>query len=790
MAAAAILPATAICMVIASTSVRAGNIQWIGEGSWSDAANWKLLPSGEPVVPGEADNVFIYTDGPNIDAPGAVADLLTVSGANSSLTVSSGGTLTTNSQTHLGRGTNTVGTATVSGVGAVWNAFAIYLGTDGGAGTLTVSAGGKVNGRLGLDQSGSTLIITGDNSEVNSDQFRLLGGKTVVSEGGLLSAGSLFSLRNAHLFIGGGTTNAADAKAPGFIRSGAKIAIEGGTATINFNHTDQTRKYEFSPVLSGGGILEFVNGATVLTGNSAGFTGATNIREKGTLVVKGSLSGSDVNVWGVLAGNGDVKSATINGKGRIEPGNSIGTLHVRGDFSMAPGSVYRAEISGTDSDLIDVGGQANIQSETIEIVRDTASTSPLLPGKRYTLITAAGGLTVGTPQRAVADFPFLSLTLSNDANNGYLTLSRSAEAFTTLAHTPNEVAVAAVIDAAGTSNPLWQQVVGAGEAQATAAFGSLAGASFHASVPAALSTQSYQLRDAVYGRLQDLGTGVPGAVTATGDGRVVELWAQGLGSWGKLDGSSNATGIEQSLGGVISGADVTFDGRWRLGLAGGYSRSKFDALDDSASATSDSYHLAAYGGGQIGAWGLRGGASYSWHDVSGSRQVNAVNLVNQLSSDNTATTGQIFGEVGYRVAVSDRAMLEPFANLAYVHVDSGDINETGGPSAISGSTAFDTTYSTLGLRGQMAVAEGLTVRGALGWRHAMGDVTPIADVAFVSGGSPFALEGAPIARNAFVTEAGFDYALSPNATVGLAYAGQFASDASNNSIKADFKLQF
>lgn len=44
--------------------------------------------------------------------------------------------------------------------------------------------------------------------------------------------------------------------------------------------------------------------------------------------------------------------------------------------------------------------------------------------------------------------------------------------------------------------------------------------------------------------------------------------------------------------------------------------------------------------------GLRGGASASRHDPVTSRQVVAVNSINRLRSGYTATTGQVFGEIG------------------------------------------------------------------------------------------------------------------------------------------------
>ena len=213
--------------------------------------------------------------------------------------------------------------------------------------------------------------------------------------------------------------------------------------------------------------------------------------------------------------------------------------------------------------------------------------------------------------------------------------------------------MANALDTAAATNPLWQQVVGATEAQARSAFTSLSNASIHANAAGVLSDQSHYLRDAVTDRLrQDFAYGTPLApagnvlsyaaetprnayaaaraipfykapplAAAPTSPQVYAVWAQALGSWGSLKGDGNAAKTDQSLGGVISGMDVTFNGSWRVGLAGGYSQSIFKSPSIAASGSSDSYHIALYGGGQVGAWGLRGGASFSWNDILTSRQV-------------------------------------------------------------------------------------------------------------------------------------------------------------------------
>jgi outer membrane autotransporter protein len=77
----------------------------------------------------------------------------------------------------------------------------------------------------------------------------------------------------------------------------------------------------------------------------------------------------------------------------------------------------------------------------------------------------------------------------------------------------------------------------------------------------------------------------------------------------------------------------------------------------------------------------------------------------------------------------------------------------------------------------------------LGWRHAYGDVTPEASLAF-SGMGDFEISGLPIARDAALLEAGLDVDLTPATTFGLTYQGQIASDIQDHGFRADLTVRF
>ncbi|WP_170850358.1 MULTISPECIES: autotransporter domain-containing protein [unclassified Beijerinckia] len=702
----------------------------------------------------------------------------------------------------------------------------------GGLRVSSDAALGATSGSITINNNGTLRAAASFTSARNFDLtgaggvFQVDDGMTLTLTGELHGPGNITKVDRGTLILTG-------------FGAGRDIYVNGGTVQGSTNNIrgnvifDSNVGNLFSRSLTfnqtfDGSYRDIISGIGSVTKEGAGklsmsgiqrYTGETNINA-GNLNVNGSLESSsivNVNVGGTLSGNGKFGNVNVNG-GKVSPGNSVGTIIINGNLNMGPGSEYYVEINGTKSDLIQVAGTANILSSTFRIGHDTdTSSAPVLPGKTYTILTTGGGLTGSSPSVAIADFPFLTFALSSDGYNAHLTTARSAITFAELATTRNERAVANALDATGAGGPLWQQVVGTSEAQARSAFTSLGSASVHANVASVLSAQSFYLRDAVTDRMrQDFGNGTslapasnaltfaPAGLTAyapLGNGsfqvappaavstpaQVYAIWGRALGGWGALKGDGNAARTEQSVGGILTGVDVTFNGQWRLGLAGGYSQSTFRSPTIAASGSSDNYHVALYGGGQVGAWGLRGGASFSSSDVRTSRQAGAGNLWGIQRGAYRANTTQVFGEIGYTAKFSAVA-LEPFANIAYVQVDGG-VNETG-VAAVSGSSRLGTTYTTFGLRGATALTNTLSLRGMLGWRHAFGEVTPTTALAFQSGSAAFELAGSPIARNALVAEAGIDLAVAANASLGLSWTGQFGDKNVNNAFKANFAWRF
>jgi subtilase-type serine protease len=233
--------------------------------------------------------------------------------------------------------------------------------------------------------------------------------------------------------------------------------------------------------------------------------------------------------------------------------------------------------------------------------------------------------------------------------------------------------------------------------------------------------------------------------------------------------------------------------QWRLGGFLGYSQTGLTMDARTASADIDSYHVGAYGGGQLGALGLRFGATYTTHDISTDRTVNLPDVSDQLQANYTGHTVQGFAEVGWRLQAG-RLGLEPFANAAYVTVHTASFGETGGVAALSGPASdTDATYTTLGMRPSLGLTLGpvqATVHGLLAWRHDFGDITPTSTVRFVDGGDPFTVDGSPITRDAGVAEVALDLKTTDATVLSLSYGAQGGGGDIDETIRANFHLAF
>ncbi len=504
----------------------------------------------------------------------------------------------------------------------------------------------------------------------------------------------------------------------------------------------------------------------------------------GVLSVEGAIGGAvDVRTGARLEGTGTVGSTSLSSGAVIAPGNSIDTLTVNGDITFATGSVYEIEINpALAGDLIDTSGAAQINGGTVNVLK---AGGVYTPGSRWTIIGADGGVT-GTFDALTQNMPFVNLALAYEANHVYLDALRNAADFCDVAQTGNQCAAATGVESTGAGNPAYDALVAVpDDASARKAFDALSG-EVHASLATVLIDDSRFLREAASERVRSA------FETQTPDGKASGLWASAFGTNGTWDGDGNAAAIDRSLFGMFLGGDAAIAEDYRLGLLAGYSRASLDTDARASSGDVESMHLGLYGGGQWGGLGLRAGAAYTWHSVDTHRPIAFPGFSGFANASYDAATAQAFGEVSYRIETSV-AVLEPFAGLAHVKLDVDGFAENGSAASLNGAGGnTDTSFTTLGLRAAHDFTLGdlpMAVRGMAGWRHAFGDTTPHASLAF-SGGDAFSISGTPIAKNALALEAGLDLKLADDAALALTYSGQISSDGNDHGARATFTMSF
>ncbi|WP_244661790.1 autotransporter outer membrane beta-barrel domain-containing protein [Mesorhizobium huakuii] len=689
-------------------------------------------------------------------------------------------------------------------------------------GNIDVTANGSIDARFGIDAenfgSGSTKVTTvGPVTTTNGNGIfaRSSGGDVTVNAGDVTSTGNTAIVARqtgvgAIAITTSGTVEGSLAAIDAQSNAGHAIGITLSGATHNSAQTATALA-----IVTAGGATTLTNDGALLgrvtlgdfvdkvTNNATWTTGGTSQFGAGfdSLINAASATLVTASIGASLETTtfSGLESLSNSGLLTMQDGGAGDRTLVSGNVTLAAGSTYAIDIGGAQSDLLHASGTADITGSTLAVNIQGG----LQFGSHYTVLTADLGLAGHFADvTGITNTAFLSVIDTYDFNNAYLDVLKT-QTFADAGLTPNQIATGQGLDSIPASGSLFNAVAGlATDAEARAAFDQLSG-EIHASAKGMLVEDSSFIRDAASNRIaaafgdagaaalpvMAYGEGGPEMVAADTDRFAV--WGQAFGSWGNTDSDGNAAAFDRSTGGLLAGAD-TLVGGWRVGLLGGYSHSSFNADDRNSSGKSDNYHLGLYGGTNWGAIAFRTGAAYSWSSLSTHRSVAFNGFADALSAHYDAGTAQVFGELAYK-ADAGRFKFEPFANLAYVSVHTDGFTETGGAAALtSAGSTTDATFTTLGLRGSTDFALGgidATARGTLGWRHAFGDVTPTSSFAF-AGGNAFTIAGVPIARDSAIIEAGIDMKMSPNATLGLSYTGQFGGGTVDNGARANLSVKF
>jgi outer membrane autotransporter protein len=637
------------------------------------------------------------------------------------------------------------------------------------------------------------------NSTVTVDMDASLGGYNASDSwtNDISGAGGLIKTGTGTLLLTGQNSFSGGISLQGGTLAGAASSF--GTGPITDNATlvfSEPVSETFAPAISGNGVLQKTGaGDLILTGGSP-FSGGTDVQQ-GRLAVNGSLAASAVSVeaGATLGGSGQVGTVTISPGGILAPGNSISTLTIAGNLTLASGAIYQVQVNPAGaSDAASVSGTAKLTGALLQI---QAADGTYGRQTLYPILSAQGGVT-GQFAAVNSDLAFLVPGLRYSATGVTLALTRNDVQFGQIAETANQAGPADAISRAGFGTPLYTAVVGLSDAGARQAFTALSG-QVYASLGSIELNASQDVRQAVTARLRQAFAEATPAATALAPAevkavpqQVLTVWTQPFGSWGGLDATRDAAGVESTTGGALFGADGLLGNRLLLGTYIGTSNTSVDAHGGLGTADIKSTQFGIYGAAQAGSVSLRLGGGYEWNNATVKRQVGFTGFASNTKASLNPGVGQVFGEIADDLSF-EKLAVEPFADLAWVSQGGSRFAETGS-AALDGHLAGETTeFSTLGARladgfklGPVAVV----ARADLGWRHAFGDTVPVSTASLIEGVGAFSETGVPIARNAAVTDIGLDAAIGQSASLGLGYYGQFGGAVRDNAIRANLTLAF
>ncbi|MET0430793.1 MAG: autotransporter domain-containing protein [Microvirga sp.] len=665
-------------------------------------------------------------------------------------------------------------------------------------GTITTT-GERAYGVWIASTAGQTATFTnrvsGAVTTSNALVLKFDGGDERVENFGVLSAGT----QAQAVDLGAGSDSfliGSTSKITGFVdaAAGQDTFSLGGAANASFNAAAigaaaQYRNFEH---------YEKVGESTWTLSGDNNDVMPWDVRE-GTLMVIGVMGGSGMTVMSgaTLGGSGTVGGIDARSGSTLTPGvGGIGILTVTGNVIIADGTTYRIDLNpNQESDRIVAGGTADVRGGTVQV---NAASGDYKPGSRWTILTATGGVT-GQFSTVVTNIALFTPTLTRDGNNIYLELPKADTVVLPRGRPVIDIYLPVAPD---DIDDVLDQT--SGEPNVTA--------------DDVILDHDHLFRAAILCRLRCSMGGLPsfaaldGVTTAymadlpRGKGaashpvaplasarRDYSLWGKAIGSWGTIRAGASTAGVERSTGGLVAGVDLGLGTDYRLGAAAGYFSSSFDIGALTSTGSVESGYVAVYGAAAFGQLTLRGGVAYGHHAVDVNRALAFAGFSGSTRSSGDADSMQAFGEAGYTVSFG-RFALEPFAGLAHVRIGDRSVLEEGSEAALYGRVrSFDATLSTLGLRliASLPTEAGLlTFKGTLGWQHVFGDTAPEATFAYVSGSTPFVIVGAPIDRDSLLAEAGVNWSVSDNVTLGVAYDGTLGARARDHTVRGSLSIRF
>lgn len=416
---------------------------------------------------------------------------------------------------------------------------------------------------------------------------------------------------------------------------------------------------------------------------------------------------------GATFGGATTLTGDLVNRGRVAPGDRIGTIAVGGDYQQPTGAILQMDIGGAQSDRLTVAGDATFANGSL-LELDLV---PLIRGGDYPLVSVGGALS-GLPSSNLDDSALLRFRLNSGA--AALTLAVDRTAYADIAVSENQRALGAALDRL--------LPVAAGElADVLVSFDGLAQAGDVRQTLDALTPASYAaLPDAALFTARRFVGALPSPESVAADNGtnwtahagVLPLEARrkardGIAGY-RIDGSGFTAGVDRRTAGLL------------LGAAMSYQETRIDHDNRTARTESDSLMGVLRAVGSRDDWHVRGHVGFGRHSDESHRELRAPTLARQARSSNRSDLVFAGVEAG-RSFEPGQLTLTPFAGLDYAAAFWGGFNERGADvlDVQVKSTTTESLRSVLGVivaaPFNLGEALRLHTRLRLAWSHEFAD---------------------------------------------------------------------
>lgn len=566
----------------------------------------------------------------------------------------------------------------------------------------TVTLQGNFSGNNDFRKIGAgNLIFQGDNSHLIGD--------ILVGEGLLIGTGP--NSLQSHLFLNGGAVTFAQ------------------SSPTNFTHMLQGN----GPVnISGSTIIEF-------TGDSFDFLGDTTVTS-GEFKLNAALGGN-VNVnGGRISGGGTVIGNLSINDGEVTPGNSIGTLHVIGDFHQGDKTTYVVQLdqNGAHSSL-DVEGKATIADNTaLNVSSTTGSVRAQFP---YRILSAVEGLTGTYSNLFVSNLPIIPKIIYGP-NNIFLLFVQN---FAPSALTHNQKAVAnqldAIVDPRPSQHVLLSGLLNLSSGNLREALDELAGTPYADEwIQAENSIQLFQRH--IYGRVRPK--------TATNCCCRDSLWFEGSGGRTLYKKNHDASGFDVNDFELTLGIDHRFSPCLTLGSAVSYEHDK-QHFNRKAHGDTETYLGSIYGLYRHRSLYLFSDLILGYRKGSIQRHVDVFGTRFSTKGNPIAFESVLYAEVGKDFCIPC-LLIQPFVGIEAGYFNFKRFSENG--NAAINLDIRQKSYAALhSLLGFHLTFQNMPCQISLGidldWRYRFTKIQNRREMSFENSGSTFDIIGVNNLRNTY-----------------------------------------